>query len=81
MPFCRIVRVDRRAIYRLKTELDSILADLYGIGVNGLLPWHYHDPFFQETPLVYAIDLDSYYADHDVVELARISTPGSGCRG
>ncbi len=55
----------------LKTELDSILADLYGVGVEGLMPWHYHDPFFQETPLVYALDLDVYYADQDVVELAK----------
>lgn len=55
----------------LKNELDAILADMYGIGVAGLMPWHYHDPFFQETPLVYSIDLDAYYADKDVVELAK----------
>lgn len=55
----------------LKTELDGILADMYGVGVDGLMPWHYHDPFFQETPLVYSLDLDAYYADKDVVELAR----------
>lgn len=56
---------------QLKNELDTILADMYGVGVDGLMPWHYHDPFFQETPLVYSINLDSYYADKDVVELAR----------
>lgn len=55
----------------LKAELDSILAEMYGVGVEGLMPWHYHDPFFQETPQVYAIDLDSYYTDKDVVKLAQ----------
>ena len=54
----------------LKTELDDILADMYGVGADGLMPWHYHDPFFQETPLVYSLDLDAYYKDKDVVELA-----------
>jgi peptidyl-dipeptidase A len=34
------------------------------------MPWHYHDPFFQETPLVYDVDLDVYYQDKDVKELA-----------
>jgi len=76
--FAELFALTEEPYTRLKTELDSILADLYGIGVNGLLPWHYHDPFFQETPLVYAIDLDSYYADHDVVELARDFYAGIG---
>jgi len=54
----------------LKAELDQVLATMYGVGVDGLMPWHYHDPFFQEMPLVYSLDLDAYYADKDVVELA-----------
>ncbi|RQW07682.1 peptidase M3 [candidate division KSB1 bacterium] len=55
----------------LKSELDALLADAYGIGVSELMPWHYHDLFFQEPPLVSSIDLDSYYADHNIVELAK----------
>jgi peptidyl-dipeptidase A len=55
---------------KLKAELDGILAKNYGIEVADLRPWHYHDPFFQETPLVYEVDLDSYYADKDVKDLA-----------
>lgn len=56
---------------RLKKDLDIILAKSYGIGVEELLPWHYHDPFFQRTPLVYELDLDVYYQDQDVKELAE----------
>jgi peptidyl-dipeptidase A len=55
----------------LKSELDEVLADMYGVGVDGLMPWHYHDAFFQETPQVYSLDLDAYYADKDVVELSK----------
>jgi peptidyl-dipeptidase A len=35
------------------------------------MPWHYHDPFFQRTPLVYELDLDSYYKGRDIEEIAR----------
>ena len=55
---------------RMKGELDAILADKYGIAIEDLKPWHYHDPFFQETPLVYDLDLDRYYADTDIRDLA-----------
>ena len=56
---------------KVKAELDEKLAQDYGISVDELMPWHYHDPFFQETPLVYDVDLDSYYKDKNVVELAE----------
>jgi peptidyl-dipeptidase A len=63
---------------KLKAELDRILADKYGIAVAELMPWHYHDPFFQETPLVYELDLDAYYEDEDVKELAADFYAGIG---
>jgi peptidyl-dipeptidase A len=52
-------------------ELDEILAKGYGIDPEELMPWHYHDPFFQRTPLVYELDLDPYYAGRDLEELSR----------
>ncbi len=55
----------------LKVELDSILADKYGIGVEDMMPWHYHDPFFQEGPMVYEVNLDKYYENQEVKELAQ----------
>ena len=63
---------------KLKAELDRILADNYDIAVAELMPWHYHDPFFQETPLVYELDLDAYYEDKDVKELAAQFYAGIG---
>jgi len=55
----------------LKAELDSILADKYGIGPEGMMPWHYHDPFFQEGPMVYEVNLDKYFENQNVKELAQ----------
>jgi len=63
---------------RLKAELDRILADGYGIAPADLMPWHYHDPFFQRTPLVYDQDLDLCYKDKDVKELAQEYYAGVG---
>ncbi len=63
---------------KLKAELDRILADNCGVLVTGLMPWHYHDPFFQETPMVYDLDLDVYYEDKDVKELATRFYDGIG---
>lgn len=62
----------------LKGELDRILAAKYGIAPDELMPWHYHDPFFQETPLVYELDLDAYYKDKDVKKLSAEFYAGIG---
>ncbi|HPC95164.1 MAG TPA: M2 family metallopeptidase [Sedimentisphaerales bacterium] len=63
---------------RLKNELDTILAKSYGIAPAELMPWHYHDPFFQRTPLVYELDLDRYYQGRRIEDLARCYYAGVG---
>ncbi|MFC1762865.1 M2 family metallopeptidase [Planctomycetota bacterium] len=63
---------------QLKLDLDRRLAESYGIPVADLRPWHYHDPFFQETPMVYDLDLDSYYEQRDVAELSQAYFAGIG---
>jgi len=62
----------------LKTDLDSALARKYGITPDKLMPWHYHDRFFQEAPMVYDLDLDAYYRDRDVRKLAESFYTGMG---
>ncbi len=69
--FVRLCELTNGPFEQLKNELDQILADSYGIEPEDLMPWHYHDPFFQRTPLVYELDLDSYYKSRDVKELSR----------
>ena len=68
--FNELYELTNEPFRKLKSKLDAILADKYGVEVNQLMPWHYHDPFFQETPLVYELNLDTYYEDEDVRELA-----------
>jgi peptidyl-dipeptidase A len=69
--FNELDRLTREPYARLKKELDGILAAGYGISPEDLMPWHYHDPFFQRTPLVYELDLDQYYKGRDIEGLAR----------
>ena len=56
---------------KVKAELDQILAKKYGVPPAELMPWHYHDPFFQETPMVYDLDLDVYYTGQGRQEAGR----------
>jgi len=69
--FDELDRLTREPFAAMKQDLDKILAKSYGVTPERLMPWHYHDPFFQRTPLVYELDLDQYYKGRDVKELAR----------
>jgi peptidyl-dipeptidase A len=76
--FRQLYELTNEPFAKLKADLDKLLAAKYGIEVDELAPWHYHDPFFQETPLVYDVDLDAYYKDKDVKELAERFYAGLG---
>ncbi len=76
--FAELERLTDDPFAAAKGELDAILARSYGMDVADLMPWHYHDPFFQETPLVYELDLDRYYADADIKALAARFYAGIG---
>lgn len=61
-----------------KAELDEKLAKDCGVKPSDLMPWHYHDPFFQEAPAVYAVSLDQPYLKADLLQLARDFYKGIG---
>jgi peptidyl-dipeptidase A len=61
-----------------KADIDARLAGSLSLRVDELRPWHYHDPFFQETPAVFAVDLDSPYAKLDILKLCRDFYAGIG---
>ncbi len=76
--FNDLYKLTNKPFARLKAELDQNLALRYGIRVEEMMPWDYHDPFFQETPMVYSLDLDVYYEDQDIKELAETFYDGIG---
>jgi peptidyl-dipeptidase A len=61
-----------------KADIDRALAKALGIKQSELRPWHYHDPFFQETPSVFAADLDKPYAGADLLKLCSTFYKGIG---
>ena len=63
---------------QIKAKLDAKLASICGIAPSQIRPWHYHDPFFQEAPMVEKIDLDVYYKGRDIEELSRVFYDGIG---
>jgi peptidyl-dipeptidase A len=71
-------RVTAEPFARWKGALDETLAARFGCAVSELRPWHYADPFFQETPPDGAVDLDPLFAGEDLVALARRTFEGIG---
>ncbi len=71
-------RVTSEPFDRWKGELDERLAARFGCATRDLRPWHYADPFFQETPPDGAVDLDPLFEGRDIVGLARRTMSGVG---
>jgi peptidyl-dipeptidase A len=69
--FDQLDALTREPFTAAKAKIDVRLAADCGVKVQDLMPWHYHDPFFQETPAVFAADLDKVYAALDHIKLAR----------
>lgn len=61
-----------------KAEIDARLAKNCGVRVEELRPWHYHDPFFQESPAVFDADLDAPYRKADHLKLCADFYRGIG---
>jgi peptidyl-dipeptidase A len=68
----------RKPFATAKGDLDKRLAKRYGIKQDELMPWHYHDPFFQETPKALGADIDAPFARADVVAMCRKFYAGIG---
>jgi peptidyl-dipeptidase A len=76
--FDELYQLTEEPFKNLKGELDGRLGEQQGVSIEDLMPWNYHDPFFQETPLVYELNLDVYFEGKDVKELASKFFEGIG---
>ena len=76
--FDELDTLTREPFRAAKKEIDARLAASYGIKVEELMPWHYHDPFFQETPAVFAANLDQPFAQADLLAVSRAFYAGIG---
>src|SRR5882724_7903713 len=76
--FDRLDELTREPFAKAKAEIDIELAKNCGIKPADLMPWHYHDLFFQEVPAVFKADLDKTYATQDPIKLCRDFYRGIG---
>ncbi len=60
--FDELDSLTREPVRIAKAEIDERLAADCGTAVANLRPWHYNDPFFQESPAVFAANLDAPFA-------------------
>ncbi len=76
--FDELDELTRTPFETAKADLDARLAERCGIKKADLRPWHYHDPFFQATPDVFATNLDTPFARADLTALCRTFYAGIG---
>jgi peptidyl-dipeptidase A len=76
--FDELDALTRDTFISLKSDMDSVLAKKYKVKPDALMPWHYQNRFFQEAPAIYNVNLDSYIAGNDAVQLARTYFAGIG---
>lgn len=76
--FDELDNLTRKPFLAAKAEIDTVLAKRYGVTVPGLRPWHYHDPFFQESPAVFEANLDAPFKSADILDVCRRFYKGIG---
>jgi peptidyl-dipeptidase A len=76
--FDELDAMTRDAFHAAKAEIDAALAKDCNVGADQLQPWHYHDPFFQESPEVFGGNLDAVYDPIDIIRVCREFYAGVG---
>src|SRR4051812_8596734 len=76
--FDELDRLTRDPFLKAKKEIDERLAANVGKKPADLMPWDYHDPFFQESPAVFDANLDEPFAKADILALCRTFYKGIG---
>jgi peptidyl-dipeptidase A len=76
--FEELDKLTREPFRKAKEEIDQRLAAKYKLAVADLRPWHYHDPFFQEPPDVYDVDVDAVFAKVDIPAICKKFYAGIG---
>ena len=76
--FDELDELTRKPFLAAKADIDARLAKRYGIKTRELMPWHYHDPFFQDTPKVFGADIDEPFRKADILKMCRDFYAGIG---
>jgi peptidyl-dipeptidase A len=76
--FDELDTLTREPFLAAKKDIDERLAKRYKLAVKDLMPWHYHDPFFQDTPKVFEADMDEPFRKADIEKMCKVFFEGIG---
>jgi len=76
--FDELDNLTREAFTKLKGEIDTYLSKRFSLPVSQLMPWHYQNRFFQEAPAIYSVNLDGYYKNVNIIDVASKYYSGLG---
>ena len=76
--FDELDELTREPYAQAKAKIDESIAEQCSVSIDELQPWHYHDPFFQEPPAVYSVDLNAPFAHADILQICREFYQGIG---
>jgi len=77
--FDELDSLTRASYAEVKGDVDNYLMKYYGMkSKDELMPWNYQNRFFQEAPKIYEVDLDKYYKDKNIENLATVYFAGIG---
>jgi peptidyl-dipeptidase A len=76
--FDELDELTKKPFAAAKKDIDERLAKRYKLKPEELMAWHYHDPFFQDTPKVFSADLDAPFQKSDIVKLCKDFYSGIG---
>ncbi len=76
--FDELDALTREPFHAAKAEIDAALAQQCGIEPGQLRPWHYQDPFFQESPAILNKGGEKLYKAIDILKLCRKFYGGIG---
>ena len=69
--FDELDRLTRKPFQQAKAEIDRAVARQSKVAPGEVMPWHYHDLFFQETPKISETDLDAPFRKADLPKITR----------
>jgi peptidyl-dipeptidase A len=75
--FDELDALTRGPFHAAKAEIDAVLARQCGVDITDLRPWHYQDPFFQESPAIYG-NFEPIYRPIDTIKTVRKFYEGIG---
>lgn len=68
--FEELDRLTEEPFREVHDEIEQVFSERYRTARQMLRPWHYEDLFAQEAPAIYAINLDDFYKDVDIIGTA-----------